>query len=658
MNRRETLRLLGTSISALTISVACKPNQSEKLLDSGQVEDIPWWDTGDTGYPHDSGEQPDTGQPDTADTEDTGDTPDGMADTGPELNPRAPRSLLDGGEADLDLSLQVLSGTYPNDMAGYLFLVHPQTHHQGPPVVSGEGVLTRIAFEGTPQLKRRLLKTPCYYADLAFQGQDASFDYADLTRISMTLGKRNLLNTGLVPMHDRLVVTSDAGRPWEVDPESLELVTPIGSFDEWDMALPGWINNFMDWPFPLMMSTAHPVFDANTQEFFSVNWGVQILNLGGYVKLVRWNGSGVLEQFQLVNAWGLPIAITQSVHQIAVTSDHIIVMDTAFVSEMEDLLGENSTAMRAQSSDTILYIIDRNGLPNGGGNVFAQHVSFPRESAHFIADYDSSNGIIRIHVGHQCANDPSEFVQPGDINAIDGSPVPTELHGMLVASSDIGRVGQYEINASTGQVLSQNWLPDARLWGGPAIYTVHERGQQQYDTMWWLSFGISPELRVQRVDSAYADYLWREVPMSQMPTEAHPGTIVRLNTATKQIEDSYAFPLGRWPSSPTFIPRVNGGANEGYIVTTVMSDDTSTADSSGDEFWIFDAQNLEQGPLCRLGHSDLKMPLTLHSCFMDNAIPRTASYQVDLQGEIESRIGNLDSATQAVFYSDVFPYIS
>ena len=189
MNRRETLRLLGTSISALTISVACKPNQSEKLLNSGQVEDIPWWDTGDTGYPHDSGEQPDTGQPDTADTEDTGDTPDGMADTGPELNPRAPRSLLDGGEADLDLSLQVLSGTYPNDMAGYLFLVHPQTHHQGPPVVSGEGVLTKIAFEGTPQLKRRLLKTPCYYADLAFQGQDASFDYADLTRISMTLGK-------------------------------------------------------------------------------------------------------------------------------------------------------------------------------------------------------------------------------------------------------------------------------------------------------------------------------------------------------------------------------------------------------------------------------------------------------------------------------------
>ena len=136
------------------------------------------------------------------------------------------------------------------------------------------------------------MKNPCYYADLAFQGQDAAFDYADLTRISMTLGKRNLLNTGLVPMHDRLVVTSDAGRPWEVDPESLGTITPIGTYDEWDMALPKWINNFMNWPFPLMMSTAHPVFDPNTQEFFSVNWGVQILNLGGFVKLVRWNGSG------------------------------------------------------------------------------------------------------------------------------------------------------------------------------------------------------------------------------------------------------------------------------------------------------------------------------------------------------------------------------
>ena len=53
------------------------------------------------------------------------------------------------------------------------------------------------------------------------------------------------------------------------------------------MALPGWINNFMDWPFPLMMSTAHPFLMQTLKSSFLVNWGVQILNLGGYVKLVR-----------------------------------------------------------------------------------------------------------------------------------------------------------------------------------------------------------------------------------------------------------------------------------------------------------------------------------------------------------------------------------
>ena len=90
IDRRETLRLLGSSISALTISVACKPDQSDKLLDSGQVDDHPWWDTGDTGYPVDSGTPTETGDTDTGDTTDTADTHNGMADTGPEAQPKGP----------------------------------------------------------------------------------------------------------------------------------------------------------------------------------------------------------------------------------------------------------------------------------------------------------------------------------------------------------------------------------------------------------------------------------------------------------------------------------------------------------------------------------------------------------------------------------------
>ena len=43
---------------------------------------------------------------------------------------------------------------------------------------------------------------------------------------------------------------------------------------------------------------------------------------------------------------------------------------------------------------------------------------------------------------------------------------------------------------------------------------------------------------------------------------------------------------------------------------------------------------------------------------MENAV-RTASYQVDLQGEIENRIGNLGLCDASLYsHSDVFPYLN
>jgi hypothetical protein len=33
--------------------------------------------------------------------------------------------------------------------------------------------------------------------------------------------------------HDRLLVTYDAGRPYEIDTETLEIVTPVGANKEW-----------------------------------------------------------------------------------------------------------------------------------------------------------------------------------------------------------------------------------------------------------------------------------------------------------------------------------------------------------------------------------------------------------------------------------------
>ena len=123
-----------------------------------------------------------------------------------------------------------------------------------------------------------------------------------------------------------------------------------------------------------------------------------------------------------------------------------------------------------------------------------------------------------------------------------------------------------------------------------------------------------------------------------------------------EIRDTYAFPAGRFCLSPQHIPR-RGATDDldGYIAIVVLSDDTSTEGSTGDELWIFDAADLAQGPLARLAHPDLKLPFTLHTAWMPAVAPRTASYNVDVRADHEEAVAKLNEELQAMFERDVYP---
>ena len=110
-------------------------------------------------------------------------------------------------------------------------------------------------------------------------------------------------------------------------------------------------------------------------------------------------------------------------------------------------------------------------------------------------------------------------------------------------------------------------------------------------------------------------------------------------------------------TSISFIPKDGGGKDEGYIYCVVVSDDDQTANSSGDEFWIFDAQNLAQGPICRVGHPDLNMPLTLHSLHVDS-LPSGDSYQISIYDDYSAQIAGLDESIIALFEAEVFTRFS
>jgi carotenoid cleavage dioxygenase-like enzyme len=253
-----------------------------------------------------------------------------------------PTSMLStGGEdvmaTDHVLALNVLSGELPTDIYGHMF-VAGSIATPGRPAFSGEGTVYRIDIEQSGvALKQAVFKPPCFLADQALQVADQGgllgFHDLGLTRLSPLLGVRTVLSNSPIALRDRMIITTDAGRPWEFDPITLELVTPIGKSDEWLGSIPA------PWVFPLFLTSAHPGEDRRTGELFTANYANAGAGNPGFTHLIRWHKAGALEHFQIIDERGDPVVINQCVHQIGDhASNHVILQDSAFVVEMRQML--------------------------------------------------------------------------------------------------------------------------------------------------------------------------------------------------------------------------------------------------------------------------------------------------------------------------------
>lgn len=203
-----------------------------------------------------------------------------------------------------NLTLQVTQGSLPSDIHGVAFFGSmcgsvnsgglpfkkeledgTPNHEFGTPFINGDGMVFSIDMNtpGTVKVNSRLMKTPCYYADEATKINGKAdkekykffeFKNMGLSRMSLFLGSRNYVNTTVTPVvfdndsSPSLLATIDNGRPYKLNPASLELVTPLGYNSEWNSALPP----FLKFPFPMFETSAHPSFDPVTKELFSVNY--------------------------------------------------------------------------------------------------------------------------------------------------------------------------------------------------------------------------------------------------------------------------------------------------------------------------------------------------------------------------------------------------
>lgn len=217
-------------------------------------------------------------------------------------------ALTYASREEIEVDLQCIEGVVPTDMDGFVFINSPvgtvnsstpipkknpdgtDNPEWGQMVFNGDGMLFRFdcSVPGKVRVKSALLKTPCFYADEASKwGTDnykngIFFKSKGIARTSPILGSRNQANTSIAAFkfpgnqHTRITVNFDAGRPFEVDPKSMKVISAIGYNKEWSESLSFVIQEDV---FELVQSSAHPCFDPVTQEFFTVCFRKSMNNL-------------------------------------------------------------------------------------------------------------------------------------------------------------------------------------------------------------------------------------------------------------------------------------------------------------------------------------------------------------------------------------------
>jgi carotenoid cleavage dioxygenase-like enzyme len=674
--------------------------------------------------------------------------------------PPVPASILTASRSELtDVKLEAYEGVIPKDLQGHAFFIAPVgsvdsgglPYPSGNSILNGDGMVYRLDFDkpGEVRVTSRIMKPPCYFADAATRAGSKydkyKFKNHGILRFSFSLGARNELNTAFLPMQfpgesqDRLLVTYDAGRPYEIDTESLEVITPVGGNKEWRAEAN------ISYPFAPVFSTAHPAFDPHTEQMFTVNYGRSLGNfieslrfiyeldeipqgldeflgaiaefidsqdvvkhllkeskkisphifqlymqlfgqvcqmeIDNFVYLIRWDGQGNLERWKLVLPDRTPVIIEQTIHQMVVTKDYVVLMDTAFSTGFEQMINNpfpkhkgveklfRHLFERPVIPNSTIYIVRRDDLKAGQCpacsqekevEVVAQKVVIPLEAAHFLADYDNPEGKITLHIPHICASFVSEWIRTYDQSAY--SPheyVPSSLCGMQQDETDVSRLGRYKIDGETGTLLESKVIYDVSFTWFIALYTYRDllvpgKPVSKLDNIYWITLGLWKELLTKFMFNLYKDYPYRAVPLDKLlkiADQGVPACLFRQDTNTMEIVDRYNFPDGYMVSSPQFIPRSDGdnSSTNGYIVCAVFAPERN-------EIWIFDAENLKQ-PKCKLydPKSSLNFGLSIHTTWLPKIGRRTASYCIPVREDYDPIVKKKSREIQELFEQEVYP---
>ncbi|MEZ5350665.1 MAG: carotenoid oxygenase family protein [Microthrixaceae bacterium] len=532
------------------------------------------------------------------------------------------------GEGDWDL--EVIEGRWPDDALGEVFIIGPDKREPGGHWFNQFGLLHRFSMEPTPggtiSARARAMGTRVARIQRRYPKLFRTVEFAQFS----PFGVSNMANTNVQAMDGRLFVGYDAGRPIEVDPVTLEVITPVGSNGEWAQMAPGLLE-------PMCPVAAHPAPSWEERALYFVNYFPMP---GAPTYLARWGLSGPVERWPLEG-----MGPFDSIHDIKATSNHLVFCDLPFKLEPDVMRGRGPRQLSNQDF-TQLWIVAKEDLRRTppGESVPVTEVRIPMPTGHLMVDVDDSDGILRVHTEHITLADLMITLSEGEVTH-SGAVVSRDHEGLISLAQQPGCMGTYEIVAATGEVRSADTIWDDRFWGGVLSTYDHtdSAARDQVTQAWFAGTGFDPALVSQDWWDMYAhsDHQ-RMVPTDELPPEGRPGALASFDLASRKVSGVFEYEPGSFPSPPTFVPRRDrSGPNDGYVMVLVHTDGVASSGRRSKEIQIFDAQDIEGGPLARATADGFNPPLLLHSYWMAGRRgPRPSSYRVsgvrDLLGAVAS----------------------
>lgn len=520
---------------------------------------------------------------------------------------------------EYELELEIKAGVWPPGLHGHAFVLGPAQPTTSGFVWAGGGLLTRVdlATRG-PRWTTRRVVTPEIHTVGALA---ARLDRAEVPRV-MAGAAPGLSNVSMHFLGKRMLLTSDVGRPVEVDPLTMRYLSYAGGVREYPAVSPHPL-------FPGVVCASHPVEDVDLGCLWWSNY--RLLPLGrsrseidAPLHVVRWDGEGDLD------TWYVPGArLSQLVHEITVTERHVIFVTSGILPEPGAQAGRGRTRPHAPYAD--IYIVAKADLTreNRGKAVPCARARLPYEAAHHFADYREDGDDITLYVAHSNGWDINLTLTQQDTVWGSKRPLDPGQLGFLPAPCDASPVGRYVIDGRTGEVKDRKmFLEPERHWGTIFYARNPARAEAQHGTHLWQTFwGLEPEALVTSQVNLYRDHPYRVVPVERLADMCMPSTIACLRLDDMSERSAHQFPEGSIGQSPIFVPDKAGG--DGWVLCFVQHPERT-------ELQVFDAFDLAKGPVAVAGAPGLKLSFQAHSGWIPALEPRTStyfrSYGADLDG--------------------------